>query len=210
MLLTLLLACVDSADVDNPSADETVDTYDSCLLRFDYDLGESVLMGDFDTAGRTGWLEGSVEKGVVKGAWAEHGGPTGTLEGRLFDHPDYGVVLEGYGQAGDDRVAFYGYDQPGGASGWFAFKERGVAVTWQEGQLSGAIEGTFRGDGVVWGELDDGRSFEGNWEVEDELLTWSGDVLLEDHSDAWLAGEGVPEEEGWDSWAFVYPLWCAD
>lgn len=212
MLLTLLLACVDSADIDQPSDtnDARADGVDNCLLRFDYTLGETVLMGDFDTAGRTGWLEGTVEKGMVSGSWAEDGGPTGTLEGRLFDHPDYGVVLEGYGQAGDERIAFYGYDQPGGASGWFAFHERSVAVDWEEGHLSGAIEGTFRNDGVVWGDMDDGRTFEGDWGVEDDLLSWSGDVLLDDESDAWLAGEGLPVENGFEAWGFVYPLWCAD
>jgi len=213
MILHLLIACVynDTADNDRSGhPDDTRTDADPCHLAFGYELGETVLMGEFDTAGRTGWLEGTLEKGVLDGAWAEDGGEQGTFRGRVFEHEVYGTTIEGYGVAGDEHLAFYGYDQAGGSAGWFSFHERSVAVDWVAGTLSGAISGQYRDDGFAWGELDDGRVFEGDWSSADGQLEWSGDVMVGNESDAWLHGKGLAAEEGFEAWGYVYPLWCAD
>jgi len=213
-MIWLLLACADTADIessDGPVSDGREDrSVDPCHLSFSYALGETVLTGTFDSAGRTGTLEGWVDKGVVTGVWSEDGGASGELTGALFESEDWGLVFEAYG-SGDDRWALYGFDQPGGAGGWFAFEEQSLDLDFLTGgALEGGITGTWRSDGVVWGELADGRTFEGDWQSEDQTLWVAGDVMVDDESDAWLDGWGSGDESGFDVSASVYPLWCAE
>jgi hypothetical protein len=75
--------------------------------------------------------------------------------------------------------------------------------------MTGDVEGVFRNDGVAWGQLRDGRSFEGDWGADEGAIWLSGDVMLDDESDAWLDGQGPATETGWSATVGVYPLWCA-
>ena len=213
MFVLSLLACTDSADLE--ATDDGLDPRgehadDPCHLSFSYALGETVLTGDFDSAGRTGTVEAWVEKGLLSGVFSEDGGAAGTLTGRVFETEDWGLTVEGYGLSDTgERLALYGFDQPDGAGGWFAFEEAQLDIEFEAGEMSGDIEGVFRNDGVAWGELADGRTFEGDWGSDEGAIWLSGDVLLDGESDAWLDGQGAATDTGWSATVGVYPLWCA-
>jgi hypothetical protein len=148
MFVLSLLACTDSADIeatdDDPRGEQA---FDPCHLSFSYELGDTVMTGDFDTAGRTGTFEAWIEKDALTGVFSEDGGAEGTFTGRVFETEDWGQTIEGYGVSETgERLALYGFDQPSGAGGWFAFEEAQLDIDFEAGEMTGDVEGVFLDD----------------------------------------------------------------
>ncbi|MCP4807324.1 MAG: hypothetical protein GY913_32360 [Proteobacteria bacterium] len=215
MTLLLSLACV---RYDHEPDHHETEPVPDCALWFGYTLDDTALEGEWESDGRTGWLEAELtwqeEDGFyLDGQVAEWGGEPGSLFGWVHEG-DEGRVVEGYGGFEDEAVAMYGLETSfGEGEGWFAVASHHLAETWTDGVVSSedGHYGTYTESSVHLTIPDAGGDItvDATRETfEDGDTRFWGEAMRGAESFGWVWGEGSGVDGGVDATAWMYPYGC--